>query len=250
MAIHKGYEAAGSCTGKPQPGVLGAMAWFRAKYESQGGVNLGIYNCRKIAGSKTLSLHGEGRAADFGIRPHGASYGTQLAEQLRLWSKELGIQCIIWNRRIWSGGRQNTGWSKYEGSSPHVDHLHVEFTWATARKSEQAVIDLFEKYVGRIPAPIPPATGGGELKVDGYLGPATIRRWQEVMGTPVDGVISRPSQLIAAVQKRLKIRADGHLGPQTIRAIQAHLGTTVDGVISKPSQMVKALQKRLNAGKF
>lgn len=111
------------------------------------------------------------------------------------------------------------------------------------------------------PVALPPPIKGGasasgsvsgttKLAVDGLLGPSTIRRWQQVMGTPVDGVISRPSSLVRAVQKRLGVTTDGLLGPATIRALQRHLGTTQDGVISQPSQMVRALQARLNEGKF
>lgn len=89
------------------------------------------------------------------------------------------------------------------------------------------------------------------LDVDGDLGPKTIARWQQVMGTPVDGRLSKPSMLIAAVQHRLKVKESGVLDKVTVKALQRYLGTTVDGVISKPdSQMVRALQKRLNSGKF
>jgi hypothetical protein len=107
---------------------------------------------------------------------------------------------------------------------------------------------------GASPAPTTASSGGTStatpLAVDGRLGPATIRRWQEIMSTPVDGVISRRSQLVIAVQRRLVARGhsigsagvDGKLGPATIRALQAHLGTPVDGVVSTPSPMVKPLQ--------
>ncbi|MFR4832123.1 MAG: NlpC/P60 family protein [Bifidobacterium sp.] len=35
-----------------------------------------------------------------------------------------------------------------------------------------------------------PAANSGAIAVDGNVGPATVRRWQQVMGTAVDGVIS------------------------------------------------------------
>jgi hypothetical protein len=104
------------------------------------------------------------------------------------------------------------------------------------------------------------------LTVDGKLGPATIRRWQQVMGTPADGVISRPSALVKAVQRRLNTKGAGLVvdgkgigsnlrddyGPtKTVKALQRYLGTTADGVLSHPSSnAVKALQRRLNEGKF
>ena len=42
------------------------------------------------------------------------------------------------------------------------------------------------------------------VKVDGYLGPETIRALQRYLGTPVDGKISRPrSKVVEAMQRRL-----------------------------------------------
>lgn len=89
------------------------------------------------------------------------------------------------------------------------------------------------------------------LVVDGVMGPATIRQWQKVMGTPIDGVISTGrggSSLISAVQRRVGVKADGFLGPITWRAIQRRLGVTADGVPGPIT--IKALQRRLNAGQF
>jgi hypothetical protein len=117
--------------------------------------------------------------------------------------------------------------------------------------------------------------GSGDLDVDGWLGSGTISEWQRIMGTPVDGVISRPSLLVEAVQEHLNAAgardADGKSlvvdgkGIQsnesgrypdapgttaTIEALQRYLGSSVDGYFSAPSSAVKALQKRLNTGKF
>lgn len=86
------------------------------------------------------------------------------------------------------------------------------------------------------------------LVVDGVMGPATIRQWQKVMGTPVDGVISKPSALVRAVQKAVGVKRDGLLGPVTWKAIQRRLGVTADGIPGPVT--VKALQRRLNTGKF
>lgn len=110
--------------------------------------------------------------------------------------------------------------------------------------------------------PNPPARvnrfGRPLLAEDGDLGAFTISEWQRQMGTPADGVISKRSSLIRAVQRHLITRgfscgrsgADGRLGPATISALQRYLGTPVDGVISTPSTMVRALQRRLNSGGF
>lgn len=117
------------------------------------------------------------------------------------------------------------------------------------------------------------SSAGMPLAVDGSCGPATVRRWQEVMGTSVDGVISgqvvpdqrtyrRPnldtsavsyggygSELIRAVQRSLGgLDADGLLGPATIRAVQAHYGLAQDASFGPDT--VKALQTALNEGRF
>ncbi|MCD8216709.1 MAG: hypothetical protein LUD01_01455 [Clostridiales bacterium] len=106
------------------------------------------------------------------------------------------------------------------------------------------------------------------LDVDGKWGSETCKRAQEVFGTTVDGYISGQlpsvkkyhdgvscakyvtkgsgSQLIRAIQKKVKATQDGQLGPKTITAMQKWLSTTQDGYISNPSLMVKAFQKWLN----
>lgn len=123
------------------------------------------------------------------------------------------------------------------------------------------------------PSPSPaPAPSIPQIAVDGSCGPATVRRWQEVMGTTVDGIISgqlvpdqktywRPnlvsscvryggtgSELIRAVQARLGLTQDGLLGPATIKAIQRHYGLTQDASFGPAT--VKALQRALNKGTF
>ena len=132
MSIYVGYQEAGACTTGPQPGSRALMAWWLARFGGQGAINTGIFNCRVIAGSPVRSLHGEGRAADLGVRPHGAGYGHEAAGLLLANSGELGIQCIIWSRHIWSGARPNEGFRPYSGSNPHIDHLHVELSWPAA----------------------------------------------------------------------------------------------------------------------
>lgn len=115
-----------------------------------------------------------------------------------------------------------------------------------------------------LPAPIPaPKPTFEKLAVDGELGPKTIKRWQQVMGTPADGKISNPSALVKAVQRHLnrkinaRLTVDGRGITQdgrryhTVHALQRYLRTPVDGVMSKPkSEVVKAIQRRLNLGRF
>lgn len=209
MGIYNGYVGARACTNGPSTGARGLMSWFLAKYADDGGVNSGIYNCRSIRGGTTNSLHGEGRAADLGIRPYRAGYGTALADLLRLHSKELGIQCIIWNRKIWSGYYDN--WRKYTGSNPHVDHLHVELSWKSANMSANDMVDLLEKVLGD--------------KVDGEV-PATpskpeapVKLWQNSKNSKKDNAA------IARLLNSLGYDAgvpDGVNGPYLYRGVLAY----------------------------
>ena len=106
----------------------------------------------------------------------------------------------------------------------------------------------------KTPAKVPAKTPAkaAVLTVNGAMGPATVKRWQQVLGVSADGVLG--PQTVRAIQRRVGLKGaavDGVMGPTTIKAIQRHLGTPADGVISKPSSsMVTALQRRLNAGKF
>lgn len=115
------------------------------------------------------------------------------------------------------------------------------------------------------PSPRPTPTPVTEhIAVDGQLGPETISRWQHIMGTPVDGVISTPkSDLVVAVQRRLKATVDHRLEVdgsgifqdgeryKTVGALQRYLKSPVDERISKGrSNVIVALQRRLNEGRF
>jgi len=117
--------------------------------------------------------------------------------------------------------------------------------------------------------PRPQAPQVPQLKIDGSFGPATTRRLQQVLGTPVDGVISGQyrnavtenihsvqfgtggSLMVRAMQRRLSVGVDGYFGPITLRALQRRMGTPVTGAISRTnSAVVKALQRRLNQNRF
>ncbi|GAA3813749.1 CHAP domain-containing protein [Cellulomonas soli] len=131
---------------------------------------------------------------------------------------------------------------------------------------------------GAAPAPAQARNADGSLTLvlDGQLGPATIGRWQEVMGTPIDFTISPGfSALIAADQTFLNsvvasghvqnltgrpaLAVDGDQGPRTIQVRQFWLRNAMNPVhqqnligrlldfdgIAGP-QTVKVLQFALN----
>lgn len=122
-------------------------------------------------------------------------------------------------------------------------------------------------------APKPSKPAKGALKVDGIWGEATTRRLQQVLGTPVDGVVSsqpgtwrasnpglstgwkwvakpKGSKVIVALQQRLAVKPDGLIGPNTIKALQRRMRTPVDGEIWRGSAAVMELQRRLNKGQI
>lgn len=109
----------------------------------------------------------------------------------------------------------------------------------------------------------------GILSVDGWAGPNTVTKWQQVLGTSMDGVITGQSrddqpyhvrlasvwydgdgdsQLAKKVQEIVGTDVDGYIGPNTISRIQERLGTDVDGYFGPKT--VCALQERLNGGSF
>lgn len=111
------------------------------------------------------------------------------------------------------------------------------------------------------------------LVIDGWWGPDTTRRLQQVLGTPVDGVISGQwagnkgileaatggwewtqdapgSQVIAALQAFLGVESDGVMGPATINALEQHYGFAPDGRLDGPSLTVAFLQTALSEGRL
>lgn len=228
-----GYAGARSCTGGPQPGSWGAMDWFLHNYQSKGGVNSGIYNCRSVRGGRTTSLHGEGRASDMGIRPYSAEYGTKLANAIVNQSKELGVQCVIWNERIWSSSYPDR-WRYYSGVARHKDHLHVEFTWASAKRARDRQRNLWAKILGGGAGGSTSSTGGGSstswVKVN--YG-ALLKRG--VKGNPVKDV---QTVLKAHGIDLGKGGVDGYFGDKVeagVRKMQEAWGLSVDGIVGPKS---------------
>lgn len=102
-----------------------ALAVYRALQRlDPGGSSGGIFNNRRIRGSRTLSLHACGRAVDWYPSSHEA--GQRLNHLLiTQHALELDIQLIIWNRQQW-GGRRGPRAAPYNGVDPHTSHLHIE----------------------------------------------------------------------------------------------------------------------------
>lgn len=192
--------------------------------------------------------------------------GTTMEQVVQLWvtkarqGKMWWIRYIIFNGRIWHK-RDGYVTRVYTGSNKHDKHAHVN-TDFTQDADEVRGTNWYLLELGA-PADVPVHTPE-KLKVDDELGPKTIRRWQEVMGTTPDGKIDpKNSQLVRAVQKHLRdtvdrtlvidgqgIKQDGRTY-KTVFALQRYLKSPVDGKMSVPkSLVVGALQRRLNENRF
>lgn len=121
---------------------VGTHALFRVMTEKFRGVGtFGIYCPRVTRDGDKVSIHTEGRAWDCKCNAKIAKkkvIGDQIFDFLIAKSEPLGIEKIIWNRKVWSGGKVED----YTGVNPHTDHLHIEqsmekaqeLTYASTRK--------------------------------------------------------------------------------------------------------------------
>lgn len=121
------------CASGPAPGARHFLAWFQEEYPQ--GRSQGIYNCRVVADTSTLSIHSCGRAIDCWlpyVDGQANPAGHEIVRRIGPHGKRLGIQTVIFDRTIWSA-RSPHG-RPYTGVHPHKDHLHVELTPAAGEK--------------------------------------------------------------------------------------------------------------------
>ena len=202
------WEKAVECTRRASPGAGALLAWHQANMQPPGR-SMGIYNCRSVRGSATTSLHGEGRALDWGVPlgPTGKAteQGRDLVHQLATHAHELGIQAIIYDRTIWSA--RSPGGRPYAGVSPHYDHLHIELTWQAAR--ELTLATLVSVLGGSAERPLQIDAALSYNQRQGFT-PHEIELIQRVVDAPVDGVWS--AEMVSAVadwQRAHGIPVDG-----------------------------------------
>lgn len=205
----------------------------------------------------------EYRALDFMIGPNFSSADAQaLYNDLSTFEdNRKRLLYVIFNGHIRSASR---GWTErpYDGKNRHTDHVHAS---GEADDDENESPWTLSDW-GASPGPKPGSSIPLQLEVDGELGPKTIRRWQQVMGTTVDGVISpKNSQLVRAVQTHLnkfgfRLAVDGEgiyqsegerRRTKTVGALQRYLRVPVDSYLTYPkSETIKALQRKLNDNEF
>jgi len=133
------YDRAVRPSGGP---TFGAKSLLAHGIEHFDAVSLGIYNPRSIRGGRSLSMHAEGRAIDFGY-PHrvgGTVNGWTFATWLLSHHRALGVQQLIYARKIWRNTRDAEGWRHYSGLAAHQEHIHVELTRASAASLSPTMI--------------------------------------------------------------------------------------------------------------
>jgi hypothetical protein len=199
------YTPAKRCSGAATPGAKALMAWYLGAYLNKGAANLGIYVCKDIAGTATTSLHGEGRACDLGSSPYrNLPFMDDVADALVAYSKELGVQCVIHNGKVWSSLYPHDGWRHYGGVDPHRGHIHAELTVASAKSLTVAKINQVLGTTATRPSPPPlpnPADWTGRL----IMALPTLKP-----GMGLKGAISEDVQ---TMQNLLQARGFGeHLG--------------------------------------
>lgn len=126
------YDPVRSCSGGPAPGLVALEKFAVARWP--GLRSAGIYACRSVRGGSGLSLHAEGRALDLAVPHPSDPLGDQAAAWLVDHADALGVQELIWNRRIWTS--RQPYWRPYNpgpGGSDHTDHVHVGLAWSGAR---------------------------------------------------------------------------------------------------------------------
>ena len=139
------------------PGATNMLYWLDRESQWAGTVyNLGICNCRMIAGKATRSSHGECRAWDAGlpmVNGRANPIGHQIIRALLPKVGSLGIQCLIFDRTIWSASSPQG--KRYTGVSPHYDHIHGEHT----RRAAAALnVPTVRSVMGGVVLPPPPVT--------------------------------------------------------------------------------------------
>ena len=184
--------------------------------------NGGIYNCRPVRGSSAVSIHSEGRALDVmfpvvGGKAH--AEGHDLFKTLAQNADKLGLQAIIWDRRIFSA-RTPSG-RAYTGTNPHIDHLHIEMNRHFADTLTPARINSILGTAPSAPNLRPPANLRTLRLTNPFMRGEDVRFAQTKMGgLKADGVFGpKTDKRTRAFQKENRLKVDGIIGPNTWRVI-------------------------------
>lgn len=226
-------RAVAPCAKGPRPGAIALRDETMRLFP--GVTNLGIYNCRTVAGTSSLSTHAAGRAWDAGIPAALKPRGDALAAALVAAAPALGVQEVVWYRRRWTS---TTGaWRAYGGVSPHTDHVHVALNAdAGERLTPAAVRAALTRVLGGRPPTPPPTPTDRSYRVpetlnlrDAHRTPvrrtSPVRKLQGLLlahgyRIEVDGVAGKATaDLVEQFQHGHGLVPDRVVGPATWRAL-------------------------------
>lgn len=151
----------------------------------------------------------------------------------------------------------------------YMQRAQAYYDQMTGNRVETVVQPAINRVINRVVNTV--ASSVPQITVDGYAGPATIKRLQQLLGTPQDGIVSSQpvvnkrylpnatagwqwvgrasgSTMVRRLQERLGVTVDGLIGRDTIKALQRRLGVTDDGIAG--ASTFRALQTNLNRGKL
>jgi len=109
------------------------------------------------------------------VNGRGHPAGHEAVRRLGAVGLELGLQCAIFDRTIWSARSPNG--RPYTGVHPHFDHVHFELTReAGATLTRARIVQLLEPEPEPIPEPEPVRPAVPDLRA-GWLRHAALMGW-------------------------------------------------------------------------
>jgi len=191
--------------------------------------SMGIYNPRPP------SLHADGRGWDMGIPTAGGSarpdLGMQVVNLIGPHGKRLGIQTMIYNRRIWTA--RSPGGRGYGGRHPHNDHIHFDLSRAAADNLTYATLVAVLGRGGEGAIAVSPPDSS-KRPYPGYGGRYGGYNRIEFERKADGNVAFIQTRINAHSPASRHIKADGWFGPLTeerVKQFQQAKGLKADGVV-------------------
>lgn len=200
-------SGATGCVGGPRPGTEALLRALLALWGPFGAGSSGIYSCRRVSPGGPWSVHAEGRAVDLSCPLPPAALGRTILGALGESASSLGIQRVIYDRQIYDAS--SPGGEPHTGDDPHVTHLHIEQTRASAEALTYGValslLDQVEEEAGTEPMLIV-AFRGAQWVVRGDLtGKVGISQSTDVEALlrVAGGRVYHPATLSEAIMARI-----------------------------------------------
>lgn len=151
------YQSVSGC-GNDGPGAGNLLYWLDKESPWKAlGYNLGVCNCRTVAGKTVKSQHARCRAFDLGlpmVNGRANPIGNGIVMALAAQGTRLGITELIWNRKRYHAGAPNG--EPYTGVSPHYDHIHGSLTLNATRALNVPTIRMVMSGLTQPPPPAKP----------------------------------------------------------------------------------------------